>query len=1628
MIEVLNTPFDHIERIVLQDFSSTMLDDGNYFKELFTFPADGNKKYNGGFAGFTMADPSNLSDYSIVNSKFKKELNQDIGGFFIDSFTYTPFVDYSQVGEGGDPRIGVYSDQFLNDYNTGKYEDPYCQVDKFRHTLSSNLYELRNLKKDLEEAKVAFRNAITYIADEETKERKSYQVYIYTLCEHLAELFAKLSNIRMSHEIYGLKHPHCEWEGILALDIWYNLLYKEIDAKYPFDERYMNLNPMQRRKYNGSGSVTMDDGKVLNLRSGGTCRWAGDTSDAPGLEWMTDEISPDYIYIWDSNLWTDYRKNSKSIAGTRKECTTPRGVLEKVQRVVKGLEYKWKYYAGQLKIGNTNQYYNRDSDGDYEWFKQPGKVYANHSDAGADYPKYSQFTKYVNLHLGAAYDAMKGKEYCELVGKDGTEDASGNITYVKPVFSDVVDKRELLDDMVESGFKALVDAFAVVQNEHLFNVYNSNTKQVEEFDPAKAGQYSQSQCAIALERVFSRIYKYLQFKSTTGETFQRHINIDNGYKYLTTKSLLESDHELGIYFDDSDEKKYLRYLKKLNDCLAETNFSTNPPVNPYGFTKDEYEVLGQFCEILSKQALGWLDEKWDLCPILQRSETRSPQFSPRKLMSRGLTARASDESNSKRLYLDFTKKGYMDQGWVAQNEIGVPEDWHSTWPTPDRLCIELDETLDGIDLSKVVLRSNPTYTYSSELVSNCAVAGYTLSRNDSLIRFTADQVVNTVDFGDDDSLLVYAAWNPEYILEFKSDDSHYKSEGWGEQWQDPEPKGSMAPKKLPQSGGTAPQCTFYPPGTFTPDGTQYGERKRKFKYYADEQDPPRWADPTEYNPDQQPVSLYGFKYWKCTIGGQNYSLRPGDPIRVNVFNLDSAPVVKMTAYWERAWDVIKFNIYDTLYCEVCIDTTINKVVYPEHAPVITNGDYRFYGWSSAEGDYLPGVDRSTTIICGPSSPTDTIVCEGQPDYIVCKEDEKDYDDPIDAYLIEYVPKKFTVTFKYMGDDGSSKSHSMSVLQNRKLPGFHIHNSYKSGESTFTFRHWLLLEPGNLTSSMTVLSDLTFVAIYDETKDVSLPDEEIEQPGQGAMSDGVEQDDVPELHPSPDCKFCPIVGQDPRAYEDHFGELGECPYVVILRDLYGEANKTPKESPNDLKQTTIIEMKDIENVLKALFKVNLDIAHREYFLKIDVPEPSNWWYGYKEVSNDETKWISFEPYVELKFSNLHSDNQLDEEGNLICSVSTNSQGVPVDRDIKITPVNRELEYNSTSNKCVQYNDIYYCYDFKQDWQSTQKRKGSGDGTEGVSVKTDDSQEFYKVKPLCLYENTQLQSPIDGNDYIRHRLLDTNCTAIQRAKTQVRTFTSIVKKYRPVKMPDVRDIFDDCHAASSSKYDADVDNNYGVFGWCTIPSKTMVNMEYNEGALYVPSSYDHHNRVSGSNFLQMDNDFKNVYRVQEQGNLVDNAKNTWVWLYNTRDWTYFAKPFFDVGRNNEVYSAQLDEYPRELWPENSNHINGIIFEKTSTGRSGDPTFLGIAQTCQFLARYHHNESNLKVLAEKYTNLLDYATLRKLTRKQEFNDVYGSEYANLPKGFRFPFQDWVDDYNKTSSFVGLTLGEYDPKSSST
>lgn len=184
------------------------------------------------------------------------------------------------------------------------------------------------------------------------------------------------------------------------------------------------------------------------------------------------------------------------------------------------------------------------------------------------------------------------------------------------------------------------------------------------------------------------------------------------------------------------------------------------------------------------------------------------------------------------------------------------------------------------------------------------------------------------------------------------------------------------------------------------------------------------------------------------MGDVRFNLKEGDPINVGDVLYGRKPLVYLTAKWERAYDIIHFNVYNELYCSVCIEADSNQVVYPEHDPVIVSesGKWEFYGWDCAEGDYLPGVDRSATIICGngseplicqnpnqgglvcdsssdnivcPSSGQTPynweIVCEEEREYIVCEEDDEYA--PINAYVVETSARTFKVMFKYMGADG-----------------------------------------------------------------------------------------------------------------------------------------------------------------------------------------------------------------------------------------------------------------------------------------------------------------------------------------------------------------------------------------------------------------------------------------------------------------------------------------------------------------------------------------------------------------------------------------------------------------------------------
>lgn len=122
------------------------------------------------------------------------------------------------------------------------------------------------------------------------------------------------------------------------------------------------------------------------------------------------------------------------------------------------------------------------------------------------------------------------------------------------------------------------------------------------------------------------------------------------------------------------------------------------------------------------------------------------------------------------------------------------------------------------------------------------------------------------------------------------------------------------------------------------------------------------------------------------------------------------------------------------------------------------------------------------------------------------------------------------------------------------------------------------------------------------------------------------------------------------------------------------------------------------------KINIDIAHREYFLRLDVPNDSSWWYGYIRE-----KYISFEPCVEYKFSNMHASNQL-KDGKLICC-----SGEDIERTI--VPVNMELMNDLNSN---HYNEYLYHYDYSNSLKSIT----ATDGNPSLHV-FDDCQKYYSI---------------------------------------------------------------------------------------------------------------------------------------------------------------------------------------------------------------------------------------------------------------------------------------------------------------
>ena len=90
------------------------------------------------------------------------------------------------------------------------------------------------------------------------------------------------------------------------------------------------------------------------------------------------------------------------------------------------------------------------------------------------------------------------------------------------------------------------------------------------------------------------------------------------------------------------------------------------------------------------------------------------------------------------------------------------------------------------------------------------------------------------------------------------------------------------------------------------------------------------------------------------------------------------------------------------------------------------------------------------------------------------------------------------------------------------------------------------------------------------------------------------------------------------------------------------------------------------------------------------------------------------------------------------------------------MNREL-YNDSHG--YHFSESRYYYDYDKNLGGIRSCADEG-ALQTLTSKYNDSQRYYTIKELPLYENTDIQSPVDVNGFVKHRL-----NAIPRTNKQV-----------------------------------------------------------------------------------------------------------------------------------------------------------------------------------------------------------------------------------------------------------------------
>ena len=313
--------------------------------------------------------------------------------------------------------------------------------------------------------------------------------------------------------------------------------------------------------------------------------------------------------------------------------------------------------------------------------------------------------------------------------------------------------------------------------------------------------------------------------------------------------------------------------------------------------------------------------------------------------------------------------------------------------------------------------------------------------------------------------MLYAVWKPDVIIKFNSGIANNDN--------------SIMPARVVQLGQDVNIGDCLYPGP--------ADERRLFTYYPSptvslkEGDEPSGIWETVQNNENR-VNAYRFINWKYTFNSQTGEISATDKLRIGEIGWNDIPVVVMTAQWELMYYVVKFKVLGYDYCDVLVDVDTNVLNYPVK-PTIVYPRKKFLCWDTMD-ETLSGVDSTANIVCGTAS--NPVLCDDGP--IVCDGDEiQTLVKSVNACIGENALQAFDVVFKMLVLDGSQvvvQQRVQNVSENTYLPSFHIHQDIEITQNgqkfKYVFRYWKLAN-GIMSSSMTVMSNLEFIGIYDKVK-------------------------------------------------------------------------------------------------------------------------------------------------------------------------------------------------------------------------------------------------------------------------------------------------------------------------------------------------------------------------------------------------------------------------------------------------------------------------------------------------------------------------------------------------------------------